>query len=122
MIALLFLTAPMTVMADEASRVLASKMAADVAQSLNYKVPENWKFIAVSEQEWIRVTRQFHSLSETAFSLTQAHVTYLRESYVLTARPKRLRETLAHEFGHVICSCNDERAANYEAQRLLRIH
>src|SRR5258708_802736 len=100
------------VMANEASRVQTANLVTLTEQTLNYKVPEDWKFIPVSDAEWTRLTEHFHSPSVTAFSINQAHLTKLRESYELKATTSRLRETLTHEFGHVVCGCSDERRTN----------
>src|SRR5260221_4374433 len=84
-LALLSMTLP--VMANEASRVQTANLVTLTVQTLNYKVPEDWKFIPVSDAEWTRLTEHFHSPSVTAFSINQAHLTSPRESYVLKATP-----------------------------------
>jgi hypothetical protein len=98
----------------------AQQITEAAALTLNLEIPVDWKFIALSEPEWRRLTKQFHSLSETAFSIVAARLTYIRDKFVLTASPAKLRATLAHEFGHAVCACLDEVGANYSAQDILR--
>lgn len=51
----------------------------------------------------------------TAFGLNQTH---LNEDYLIYADDEKVRQTIAHEAGHLICECHSEEKANDIAYQL----
>lgn len=75
-------------------------------------LPETWRVELVQEGDWPKLTAEWGARTQTAFTVPTEHITYLRQSYVESATPKRLRHSMAHEAGHLACQCDSEAVAN----------
>lgn len=88
------------------------------ALSLGAAIPQGWQFVVLNESAW-KSNPHTHD-SHTAYSLLDRQVTYIRETYAMTASDYQLRQTIAHEMGHFICDCKDEAKANFYRDRILK--
>lgn len=86
-----------------------------IEQSLNFtKEPmvNYWEVTILSEQEFHRNVEVFKLNTDTAYTYLPLHRTYVNEGYLTYADDQRIRHTLAHEAGHLICECPSEQTAN----------
>jgi Zn-dependent protease with chaperone function len=93
-----------------------------IAALLNdFPNPKNWQIIVVcSRERWERYRAKFGALAtDSAFTLRTNRITVVNAAMCKRKSSSESRFVLAHEAGHLICNCNDERLANQEAARLL---
>ncbi|HWY32721.1 MAG TPA: hypothetical protein VNX46_18295 [Candidatus Acidoferrum sp.] len=74
--------------------------------------PQGWVVVPVPESTFLMLRNR---KTETAYTDLVGKVTFVRERYILTAPPARLRHTLLHELGHIACNCAIEEAAEHYA-------
>lgn len=74
---------------------------------------------ACTEQSWFKLTLEYRMLvkTNTGFTDFRYHGVYIR-----TARRSYsdIRDTVAHELGHIICECSSEQTAHDIGDRLVK--
>jgi len=90
-------------------------------QSLNFsKVPmtNTWNVTIIPGEDFRRRVELLKVETDSAYTILQFRQTFMNEDYLVYADDGRVRHTLAHESGHLICECNSETKANEIAYQL----
>jgi hypothetical protein len=81
--------------------------------------PSNWTITILTQPQWDQQVKTLNLRTATAFTvMNENSETFLNPDYVFNSRDIRLLHTLAHEAGHLICRCSDERSAEDVARML----
>jgi hypothetical protein len=82
--------------------------------------PSNWTITVLPQSRWDEQVKTLNLRTATAFTFMNetSNATFLNPDYVFNTRENQLLHTLAHEAGHLICRCTDERLANDIAEAL----
>jgi hypothetical protein len=82
--------------------------------------PSNWSITVPSQADWDKQVRTLNLQTATAFTFMNEtnNSTFLNPDYVFNSKELQLLHTIAHEAGHLICRCTDERVANDIARGL----
>jgi len=82
--------------------------------------PSNWTITVLPQVRWDKQIKTLNLQTATAFTLMNEtnNATFLNPDYVFNSTELQLLHTLAHEAGHLICRCTDERLANDIARAL----
>jgi len=82
--------------------------------------PSNWTITVLPQVQWDKQVKTLNLRTATAFtSMNETkNATFLNPDYVFNSTEHQLLHTLAHEAGHLICRCTDERLANDIAEAL----
>lgn len=82
--------------------------------------PSNWTITVLPQARWDQQVKTLNLRTATAFTFMNetSNATFLNPDYVFNSREIQLLHTLAHEAGHLICRCTDERLANDIAEAL----
>jgi hypothetical protein len=82
--------------------------------------PSNWTITVLPQARWDEQVKTLNLRTATAFTFMNetSNATFLNPDYVFNTRENQLLHTLAHEAGHLICRCTDERLANDIAEAL----
>lgn len=84
-------------------------------QSLNFTkepMPDTWNIHIIPEVEFQQTVQRLKMNTISAYTYLPLDQTYINEGYLLYADDRAVRHTLAHEAGHMICSCTSESKAN----------
>ena len=83
--------------------------------------PPGWTiYVACNPIVWTELrTRADNPPTDTAFTDLKLRYTVLNGA-IFQGLPNEYRQTLAHELGHILCSCKDEADAGSRAEALLR--
>ncbi len=81
-----------------------------------------WRIVVLPRAEWEDALRYYHLEGQTdsAFTIMAQNETLVNEDYTFFAGTYRLRFTLAHEAGHLICQCQSEGRADSIARILTK--
>ena len=77
-----------------------------------------WTIRILDEETFLKYVRENNLSTYSAYTNLFGTVTSLNEGYLEFAIDSRVRHTLAHEAGHVICQCASEDKANEIAYQL----
>jgi len=82
--------------------------------------PSNWTITVLPQVRWDKQVKTLNLPTATAFTFMNEtnNATFLNPDYVFNSTELQLLHTLAHEAGHLICRCTDERLANDIARAL----
>jgi hypothetical protein len=82
--------------------------------------PSSWTITVLPQARWDEQVKTLNLRTATAFTFMNetSNATFLNPDYVFNTRENQLLHTLAHEAGHLICRCTDERLANDIAEAL----
>ena len=83
-------------------------------------MPNEWDIHIISGEEFNANTNRLHINTESAYTFMPLDQTYLNEDYLMVGDDRRVRHTLAHEAGHMICNCTSEEKAEEIAYQLER--
>ncbi len=95
----------------------AARGQAKVTVSEHDAFPPGWTLTFLDESQWDTFIKLYHPKTETAFTVLDSHVTFIRDSYATSVSDERLRHTLLHEAGHAQCGCTSELEAEKFAKR-----
>lgn len=95
------------------------RLVKDALADLTVAKNRNWPILVMNTGEFLVIARAAKSPTNTAFTNLKTGVTYLSADYFLSADRKLLRQTLAHEWGHVLTESRDEDKANEAANKIL---
>lgn len=90
-------------------------------QSLNFsRVPmtNTWNVTIIPADDFHRRKDLLKVDTDSAYTILGFNQTYVNEDYLVYADDERVRQTLAHEAGHLICQCISEDKANEIAYQL----
>jgi hypothetical protein len=90
-------------------------------QRLNFTrepMTSTWEVIIIPGDEFRDNTRKFKVNTDTAYTILGLRQTYINEDYLVYGEDSQIRQTLAHEAGHLICQCVSEEKANDIAYQL----
>jgi hypothetical protein len=90
-------------------------------QSLNFtKEPmtSTWEVIILPGEQFRDNVTKWKLDTDSAYTILQLRQTYVNEDYLVYADDVRVRQTTAHEAGHLICECSSEEKANEIAYQL----
>lgn len=93
----------------------------NLEQSLNFSrvaMTSMWRVTILSGNAFHYYTKRLNIDTESAFTALPFQETYLNEDYLIYANDIRVRQTLAHEAGHLICECSSEAKANEIAYQI----
>lgn len=82
----------------------------------------SWKIMLLNEAQWTvlkSISSNNVGKGDVASTSLVEHVTVLRESFVLDAKPELLKHVLWHEAGHIACQCGAEELAEQFAREHL---
>lgn len=82
------------------------------------KMVPHWRIEILSTDDWDVAITRYKVQTWTAFTVLETATTYVSEDDLIFAHDDRVRQTLAHEAGHLICGCSSEETANAIAWRL----
>jgi len=84
----------------------------------------DWQWVILSEKDWGRATRMFRNADKTtiAFTVLKLRITFLNEEFLQRNRPWPVLDVLAHELGHIRCTCGSEHEAERIGNQLLTAH
>ena len=89
-----------------------------------FDVPD-WTIAVLTSQSWHAAMNQYGTIygqtALPAFTILETRRTYLNPDYVKRLSTGQLRNILAHEAGHLLCNCSDEKKANRFADDLLKV-
>ena len=82
--------------------------------------PSNWTVTVLPQLQWDKQIKTLNLPTATAFTFMNEanNATFLNPDYVFNSTESQLLHTLAHEAGHLICRCGEERLANDIARAL----
>jgi len=83
-------------------------------------MPDTWGVHIIPVEQFEIAKRRYHLDTDSAFTFMPQNQTYLNEFYLTYADDRRVRHTLAHEAGHMICNCTSEEKAEAIAYQLER--
>ena len=89
--------------------------------SLNFArqpMTNTWEVIILPEDQFEKNVEMWNLDTHSAYTYLPLRQTYINEAYLITAEDRRIRHTMAHEAGHLICECNSEQRANDIAYQL----
>lgn len=82
-------------------------------------MPNEWDIHIIPEGQFIENVQHLHvGFTQSAYTAIPIDQTYLNEGYLMIADDRRVRHTLAHEAGHMICNCTSEVKAEAIAYQL----
>jgi hypothetical protein len=84
----------------------------------NESMPNSWDIHIIPEIQFEANIRRYNINTESAYTFLPLDRTYLNEFYLQYADDRRVRHTLAHEAGHMICNCTSEEKAEEIAYQL----
>jgi hypothetical protein len=79
---------------------------------------DTWGVHIIPVEQFEIAKRRYNLNTESAFTFIPQDQTYLNEFYLIYADDRRVRHTLAHEAGHMICGCTSEEKAEEIAYQL----
>jgi len=94
---------------------------ARLAQSLDFTkepMPSPWAITILSEDVFNENLHKFNIETDSAYTILEQQETFLNEYYLVYANDAHLKQTIAHEAGHLICECKSESKANDIAYQL----
>lgn len=96
-----------------------------LATSLNFtgqSMPGWWRVVILSRADWEDAMLRYHLEGRTgsAFTVMGQDETFINEEYLFFATDDRVKFTLGHEAGHLICNCQSEERADKIARILTR--
>lgn len=71
-----------------------------------------WMIFIIPEKEWKAGCGKVPFTAATGCTFVDKRTTYLNAAYVDRANDGELIRTLSHEYGHILCNCRDENAAD----------
>lgn len=86
-----------------------------IEHSLNFTkvpMPDTWNIHIISKEQFDENIRRWKVSTISAYTLIPLDQTYINEYYLTFAPDSMVRQTLAHEAGHMICNCASESKAN----------
>lgn len=83
-------------------------------------MPNEWDIHIIPVEQFNENINRFRINTESAYTIMPLDQTYLNEMYLGYADDHRVRHTLAHEAGHMICNCTSEEKAEGIAYQLER--
>jgi hypothetical protein len=92
-----------------------------IVKSLNFTkepMPTPWIITIMSPEDFAQYTREYNLPTKTAFTILQSQHTFLNEEILRFGYLPNVRQTIAHEAGHLICECASESRANDIAWQL----
>src|SRR5207253_272351 len=84
-------------------------------KSLNFTqepMVETWTVWIIPGAQFRESVHDMNLDTDSAYTILGYGQTYLNEDYLIYADDMRVRQTLAHEAGHLICACASESKAN----------
>lgn len=79
-----------------------------IAEGLDVPLP-SWGIVILTDAQWAGTEQRFRTGS--AFTIITSRHTFISERFIRHHSTAEIRHTLAHEVGHIICDCFDERIA-----------
>lgn len=95
---------------------------AKITEALTYfpiSSQPDWKIFVVPADQWREGLSAKNAQTSIGTCYTQLpfKFTYCRAEWVKGASVRQISHSLAHELGHIICNCDDERTAEAFANR-----
>lgn len=81
---------------------------------------DTWEIHIIPEGQFEENVHRLKANTISAYTFLPLDQTYINEGYLTYADDSTVRQTLAHEAGHMICQCASESKANEIAWQLQR--
>jgi len=92
-------------------------------RSLNFSnqpMVSTWYITVLPKEEFEDNVRRLKVDTVSAYTFVGLGRTYINEDYLTWSTDEQIRQTIAHESGHLICECSSEERANeiaYEVEK-----
>jgi hypothetical protein len=104
---------------DTAAMAEARRHVADALSYLPSVQDDAWHIFLLPEKQWSTgLTKKQRGIAGTCYTLVSLRVTYCKVDWVSEASIYEIAHSLAHEYGHILCNCADERVAEWHAAKL----
>ena len=104
---------------DTAAMAEARRHVQDALSYVPFVQDDAWHIFLLPEKEWsTHLTKKQRGVARACYTFLGLRVTYCNVEWVSEASIYEVAHTMAHEYGHILCNCADERIAEWHAAKL----